>query len=257
MATYDPTTGMNTLDTVSTTVKKLSKLGAFMGSFNSDVARPSKFDVTIIAPAMIQKYSNTLRQLTLRCETAELPGRTFGTVEQKFGSNPTLKFPMHSSYNDLTLTFIVSGDMTERTFFDVWMEYINPTKTFDFAYKDDFTSTIEIVQYNLFDEETYVVNLFNAYPVSVNQLDLDWSSDSHHKLTVVFAYDYWQNADIQTLGEIQANRTITQSFQNGSDKLFGATILSSSIRPTVPTQAPSAAAGFDQFGNQTRPNEGP
>jgi hypothetical protein len=43
-------------------------------------------------------------------------------------------------------------------------------------------------------EESYAVKLINAYPISVNQLDLDWSADGHHKLTVLFAYDYWQSS---------------------------------------------------------------
>ena len=42
--------------------------------------------------------------------------------------------------------------------------------------------------------------MVDAFPIAVNQLDLDWSSDSYHKLTVVFAYTYWQNNSIQALG---------------------------------------------------------
>ena len=79
-------------------------INSFVSSFSNELSRPSKFDVTII-PISNKINPAILRQLTLRCETAELPGRTFGTVDQKFGSNPTLKFPIHSSYNDLTLNF--------------------------------------------------------------------------------------------------------------------------------------------------------
>jgi hypothetical protein len=171
----------------------------FINSFTTDVARPNRFDVNIVVPAMLQNYSPVLRNLSLRCESTELPGRTFGTVDQKFGSNPTSKFPMHSSYNDLTMTFIVSAEMTERTFFDVWMEYINPTTSFDFDYKQNFASTITISQYDLQNILTYSVNLFKAYPIAINQMDLDWSNDSYHKLSVVFAYDYWQNSGIDLL----------------------------------------------------------
>jgi len=178
----------------------MPSINNFIKSFNNEVARPSKFNVTINVPQIFLKYSSeVIRKLTFRCETAELPGRTFGTVDQKFGSNPTLKFPMHSSYNDLTLTFIVSGDMSEKRFFDAWMEVINPTLTFDFSYKNTFVSDIKVVQYDLSDIPTYSVNLFNAYPIVVNQLDLDWSTDSYHKLSVVFAYDYWQNDNLVEL----------------------------------------------------------
>jgi len=182
----------------------------FLQSFSSDIARPNRFDVRIILPNTIINNLNTegdsllgiQRTLALRCEATELPGRTFGTVDQKFGSNPTTKFPMHSSYNDLTMTFIVSDTMIERTIFDVWMEYINPTSSFDFDYKKNTVSDITVIQYDLQDNPVYTVNFYNAYPIVVNQMDLDWSNDGYHRVTVVFAYDYWQNQGVESLGVV-------------------------------------------------------
>jgi hypothetical protein len=136
----------------------------------------------------------------MRCESTELPSRTFATTEQKFGTNPTEKHPYQSQYNDITMTFIVSESMEEKLFFDAWMEYINPSYKFDFRYKSDYISTLQVNQYDQQNKKIYSVNLIDAFPISVNQLDLDWSSDAYHKLTVVFAYTYWQNNSIQALG---------------------------------------------------------
>lgn len=179
-------------------------LQEFISSFsNVAVARPSRFLVDINFSLNSYAMDAVKKQLPggflFRCENAELPGRAFGTVEQKFGSNPSMKYPMHTSYMDISLSFIVSSDMSEKTFFDIWMEYINPTMTFDFNYKDDYVATIKIDQYDVADNITYSVNLINAYPIAVNQLDLDWSSDGVHKLVVVFAYDYWQMRGIDVL----------------------------------------------------------
>jgi hypothetical protein len=168
----------------------MPNINDFLSSFTTEVARPNRFTVTIIPPALLD-YTKTLRQLTYRCENAQLPSRTFATVDQKFGSNPTQKFPMHTSYNDLSLSFIVSGDMSEKNFFDVWMELINPSTSFDFNYKNNFVSTIYVTQYDINDNPTYTAQFFNAYPLSVNQMDLDWANESVHKLNIDFAYDYW------------------------------------------------------------------
>jgi hypothetical protein len=201
---------------VIVTGKTENTLSGFLASFKSELARPNRFDVTITPPAgLLTQYSNTFRRLKYRCESAQLPSRTFGTVEQKFGSNPTQKFPMHSSYNDLQLTFIVSGDMTERTLFDVWMEYINPTNTFDFNYKDNYTSPLKVTQYDLTNNKTYILEFRNAYPISVNQLDLDWAADGHHKLTVEFAYDYWTNAGIAGVSLPNSTNTPVSSIDFG------------------------------------------
>jgi T4-like virus tail tube protein gp19 len=168
-------------------------ISEFVNNFSNDLARPSRFEVYFTVPALLSlNYGGIVRDLTYTCETAELPSRTFGTADQKFGSNPTQKFPIHSSYNDLTLGFIIKDTMEQRTIFDVWMELINPTNTFDFNYKDDYKATINVVQYDLKNNPSYTTIIYNAYPIVVNQLDLDWSSDGHHKQTVVFAYDYWQ-----------------------------------------------------------------
>jgi hypothetical protein len=59
---------------------------------------------------------------------------------------------------------------------------------------------LTINQYDVKNELTYSLNLIDAFPISVNQLDLDWSNEGFHKLTVVFAYRYWQNNSIQQLG---------------------------------------------------------
>jgi hypothetical protein len=172
----------------------------FVSSFAKDLARPNRFDVTIPVPIPLLPYRATAKNLSLRCETTELPSRSFSTADQKFGTNPLEKHAYQSNYNEITMTFIVSDDMSEKIFFDAWMEYINPTISFDFNYKTDYISTFTVNQYNLKNELTYSINIIDAFPITVNQMDLDWSNDGHHKLTVVFAYRYWQNNSIQQLG---------------------------------------------------------
>jgi len=90
------------------------------------------------------------------------------------------------------------------------MEYINPTLSFDFNYRNDYISTLTVNQYSVDNKLTYSINLIDAFPVSVNQLDLDWSNDGHHKLTVTFAYRYWQNNSIQKFGDSLLQAGISQ-----------------------------------------------
>lgn len=188
----------------------------FRSSFSVDVARPSRFDVTVPVPYyMLTQYDNA-RQLQMRCEAAELPGRSFATTDRKIGSNPVQKYPYMSTYNDVNLTFIVSDDMSEKIFFDSWMEVINPTTNFNFKYRSDYSVDISINQYDVTNNLTYVSTLIDAYPISVNQLDLDWSSmDSHHKLSVVFAYSYWENTTIQGI----VNNLTTQALSGLGDTI--------------------------------------
>jgi hypothetical protein len=165
----------------------------FLSQFNSDISRPNRFQVLITPPKGIETISNVnSRDLIFSCETAELPSITYATTEQKFGSNPVEKYPYQVSFNDITLTFIVKDTMNEKLFFDAWMEKIAPSNNYNINYKSDYAGSIIINKFSVQDKLTYSVNLVEAYPISVNQLDLDWSEDGYHKLSVVFAYTYWQ-----------------------------------------------------------------
>jgi len=191
-----------------------SNISSFLGSFKGDIARPNRFDVTINAPIPLLPYIATSRDLTFRCESAQLPSRTFATTDQKFGANPIEKHAYQSNYNESEMTFIVSDNMSEKIFFDAWMEFINPTISFDFNYRNDYISTLQVNQYSVDNKLTYSVNLIDAFPVSVNQLDLDWSNEGHHKLAVVFAYRYWQNNSIQALGSSLLQAGISNVLNN-------------------------------------------
>jgi len=171
----------------------------FKSSFTGDLARSNRFDVNIPVPISLLPYLKTSRDLIYRCENANLPSKTFATTEQKI-YGPIEKHPYLTTYNDIDLTFIVDDNMNQKVFFDAWLNYINPSYNYNFRYKDDYSTTITINQYNVKNEVSYSINLYEAFPVSMNQLDLDWSSDGYHKLIVTFAYTYWKNNSIQELG---------------------------------------------------------
>jgi hypothetical protein len=171
----------------------------FKSSF-SELARPSRFDVSIPVPLTLILYVSSARSLTYRCENAQLPGRTFGVAEQKFGSNPVEKYPNMTTYNDIDLTFIIDDDMNQKVFFDAWLNFINPNYNYNFRYKGDYATTITINQYDVTNSLSYSVDLIDAFPISMNQMDLDWSSDGNHKLNVTFAYTQWKNNSLQALG---------------------------------------------------------
>lgn len=172
----------------------------FKASFQTDLARPNKFEVNIPVPLTLIPYVSNAKNLIYRCENANLPGRTFATLEQKIGSNPIEKYPYQTTYNDLDLTFIVDDDMNQKVFFDAWLNFINPTYNYNFRYKGDYSTAITINQYDVTNEISYSINLYDAYPVSMNQMDLDWSSDGYHKINVTFAYTYWTNNSLQAYG---------------------------------------------------------
>ena len=178
----------------------MANINDFLASFKTDVARPNRFDVMIPIPVQLMAYYGTAKNLIFRCETAELPSVTYETFDQKI-YGPTEKYPHQKNYNESTFTFMVSDDMSEKVFFDAWMELINPSSTYDFPYKMDYVTEITVNQYDVKGNISYSISLDDAFPISVNQLDLDWSHvDGYHKLSVVFVYKTWSNKSVTDLG---------------------------------------------------------
>jgi hypothetical protein len=176
----------------------------FITGIKGEVARPKLFEVTITFPSKFRAelsifpyLSSVENSLKLKCESTNIPGRTFATTEQKFGSNPAEKHAYHTTYNDIDLTFIVTEEnasgrgLKEKQVFDKWMNWINPIDSYDFRYKEDYVGEIFIYQLDGSGEKIFTSTLLEAFPISVNQLDLDWSSDGYHKLNVTFAYTKW------------------------------------------------------------------
>ena len=171
----------------------------FKASFKKDLARTNRFDVAIPVPLTMIPYVSSAKALNYRCESANLPGRTFATTEQRtYG--PVEKFPYLNTYTDIDMTFIVDDDMSQKVFFDAWLNYINPLYNYNYRYKSDYSTVITVNQYDVTGALSYSVNLYDAYPISMNQMDLDWAGEGYHKLSVTFAYTYWQNNSVQALG---------------------------------------------------------
>jgi len=167
-------------------------INEFKSSFNKDLARTNRFDVRIPIPlALIGSIGADTKNLSFRCENAELPGKNIMTADRKMGSAPIEKFPYYTAFGEVNFTFIVTDDMAEKIFFDSWMEIINPTTDYNFQYKSNYAVDISVNQYDVTNQISYTATLYEAFPTAINSLSLDWSSDGHHKLTIVFAYKQW------------------------------------------------------------------
>jgi hypothetical protein len=175
-------------------------INEFKASFRKDLSRPNKFDVDIPVPLTLIPYVKSAKSLKYRCENANLPSRSLATTELKIGSNPVEKYPYLTTYSDMQLTFMIDDDMSQKIFFDAWLNFINPTYNYNFRYKGDYATVITVNQYDVTNKVSYSVNLYDAYPISVEQLDLDWAADGYHKLRVTFAYTYWSNNSLQSYG---------------------------------------------------------
>lgn len=186
------------------------KVSDFLSHFSkhNDFAKTSKFEVIISPPLGLPDLKSY--DLRFQCETTELPGYNINAVENRIYGVSTPVASAAVSFADISLTFICSGDMWEKKMFDRWMNGIVPVNNYNLKYRDDYTSPkIEINQYTdiyydspdqplknnseVFsgEQKIYSAVLYNAFPISISPLSLNWADDAFHRLTVTFKYDYW------------------------------------------------------------------
>jgi hypothetical protein len=144
-------------------------------------------------------YINFTQDLTYLCEVGELPGRGFMNLDVRY-YGPNQKLPFQSTYEDISLNFLCRTQSLERQFFDDWMLIINPINSFDFNYRDDYTSMIDLYQYSEdYNGPMYWITLHNAYPLLVNPQPMTWADDQFQRLVVSFTYTHWSRPGLDPL----------------------------------------------------------
>ena len=198
---------------------------AFLANYalHGDFAKSSKFAVLVFPPPgltnsgglfggligqnkLTERFGKGINtaSLTFQCESAALPGyqRIFGAP---FTGAATPVF------EPLQLTFICAGDMWERKFFEDWMEVAlprepskNKTKfaaeslfaadgenqrpAFSAGYRDEYVSTIQVIQFHDTGIPSARYKFEEAFPVDMNPQPLNWGDDGIHRLQMTFQY---------------------------------------------------------------------
>lgn len=163
------------------------------------LAQSARFAIRILPPQVLSgKYGNSfVNDFSYLCEATEFPGRSFVNVDVRY-YGPTHKLPVVSQYEDLNMTFLCRTKSLERQFFDDWMELINPTNSFDFSYRDQYSAKIQLFQLSHIDSQgngtpntEYMWTLHDAYPNLVNPQPITWADDNFQRLTIGFTYYKW------------------------------------------------------------------
>ena len=134
-------------------------------------------------------FVNDPRDVSLLCESCTLPGRTVSTIDYQ-NVKQAVKIPYSFINEDVTFTFILTGDYYMRKMFDNWMNLVFDTDKYQLKYKDTYTTDVRIAQLNKNNIPVYTVQLHNAYPTGINAITLDNTAESTiQKVTVNMTYE--------------------------------------------------------------------
>lgn len=200
--TITGSTSSGSVTVTSTSLSKRKKAVFSVDSFKAEIyqrglARQNRFEVLIQKPAGLSvNPEGDARFISMMAESTNFPPLNISVQSQKiFG--PSYQRAKSSEYggDGITVNFYVDSYMGVKMFFDDWMQFIVKKSSFFVEYPKKYISPrIEINQLNEKDEVTYQNYIWEAFPRSMNILELNQQPNNMtHRLSVTFAYRYWTN----------------------------------------------------------------
>jgi hypothetical protein len=132
---------------------------------------------------------NDPRDIGLLCESCSIPGRQIQTMEH---SHFRQSVKVANSYfnEDVTFVFHLTNDYYMKKMFDKWTSLVINPDTFKLNYDSTYKRDVTIQQLNEKDVPVYGITLRNAYPVTVQSVELNNSAqDSIQKLSITMTYE--------------------------------------------------------------------
>jgi hypothetical protein len=179
-----------------------------MVSGRKGLALTNRYQVKISIPTtaqsiLISKYGqvagNAARVLDLMCDATSLPGRQIMTIDYQ-ANKQSIKVPHGFINEDVSFTFLLTGDYYAKKVFDAWSEAIMGFGSYRAKYLETHLGDVEIYQLNKDQTGAYAVKLKNAYPTTFAAIGLENTAEnSTQKFAVSMTYENFEYLNSNTL----------------------------------------------------------
>ena len=151
-------------------------------------------------------------ELNILCSNATLPGKQILTHDRRIGLE-FQKVAYGYAVDDISMTFYALNDYGIRKYLDRWMSTMLNEEDHLVGYKSDYQRDIRIhqlrkpiinknidagpasINIGLGGGTVYSVLLLNAFPTTVNSIDLNNELDGLVQVTAQFSYTRWKAID--------------------------------------------------------------
>ena len=172
-------------------------LNDILSTFHSEdgYAIPNRFEVLITRP---KGSASENRQISMRCESVNLPGRNLATMDDTNIYGPTREIVTGVTYADeINMTFQASSNLEERVFFEEWQALAFDERSWNVSYYNDYISTVDVYVLDRQDNRRFGLKLHEAFPKTIAGTDLSQSANNELvKISVTFSFRYWTTLDI-------------------------------------------------------------
>jgi hypothetical protein len=160
--------------------------------------------------------------LKFRIDQTSAPGVSLLSGDHSiYGVGPTQKIPYNAFFHDITFSVLLDKKADLWQFWYNWVRYIfefngtepssrnygsgNSIPRFTTRYKDDYTSTMQIIIYNDVGEIAQRINLYEAFPSSVREVPLSWNDNGdllRIAVSITYAHFSIEGSSINKVSQI-------------------------------------------------------
>lgn len=160
-------------------------------SGRNGLAKANRFSISF-SPRV--NTSLLIDEIDILCESCSFPGKQIMTNEYT-SVKKSEKIVYNYLVDDVTFVFHLTGDYAIKKMFEDWANYIVDSRRFRKEYNNMFVTDVKINQLDNYDKIIYSVTLMNAYPTTINSIELSNTSENQsQRLTVTMTYeDYFEN----------------------------------------------------------------
>ena len=197
---------------------------------NNGYALPNRFDVVITPPPKIggggqenvfsgMDSKSATRDISLRCESVQLPGRNLATGTDSNIYGPTREIVEGVTYaEDLNMTFQASSGLDERVFFENWQRQAFNEQSWNIGYYKDYVADIDIFLLDKQNQRRYGLRIHEAFPKTITAIDLNYGTNNEIiKISVSFSFRYWTPLNINQQGPNIFNK-ILETVVNSAER---------------------------------------
>lgn len=190
-------------------------LNDFIGNVKDGMANNSHYDVVISKPRVVTSNlfdNNAIEKVMLFCDQTQLPGLNISTTPiRTYGE--AREMPYDKLFDPVNLSFYIDKEMKIKMFFDEWIQNIQNPFSRTFTYYRDYVTDIEIITYDMSNFPRYRVKLFEAYPKTLNAIQMDYNNKDVMKMSVTMQYKYWRSDPIAASGTNQYNAQLPEELR--------------------------------------------
>tara|TARA_E500000178_G_C16926847_1_gene709798 strand:- start:4 stop:738 length:735 start_codon:yes stop_codon:yes gene_type:complete len=176
--------------------------------YTQESANTGRFETLILCPKIFN--NENARYVSMRCESIQYPARTILSAPDENIYGPAREIPQGLvQFAEVSASFFCNVDLSEKVFFEEWQKRIYEPGTYNMQYYNDIVGEIHIFQLSKGSnfrlpgnflsfsgakekKSSYGIKLYEAYPKSINAQELSVGSEDLQKVTISFAYRYWE-----------------------------------------------------------------